>query len=828
MMKVLQEMVTAQRWFFRALKRGDWLWLLLAILIASATVTFVETLGSTLKTSMLRQAANHLGADLVIRSSREIPAKWQSFAEDIGLETAQAQSLTTMAGYQGEFQLVQLKAVSDKMPLRQSPTQGRLDFKADNGSNLPVVWVEDALMPLMELANGAKIQLGKSQFHLAGHFKAAGGFSGMGGFAYQMQIRLSELAATELKGPGSRIQYELAVAGNNEALQQFSQQLADANSPHLQVISAQAPSQDLAKSLDTAWLFLELAGLSAVLVAGLSILIASRFYLQRWQNSIALMRAFGATQSQISRLFGYQLGLLAILGSGLGVLLGALLLQLSLPVLQQYFEDLVLPSFHLAYLQGFLMGGLVLLSFAWQAFRQAVQTSPMQLLKNTVVAPRIQSWLMSLALILLLVIAMTGAVVWILLGLIVAASILYGASRLLIRFLQWWQIQSRGWLKLSLAALTKSPGLVKIQLISIGLVLLVLMVMTFVRQDLMQNWQAALPAETPDTFLINIQPDQKSTVESLLTKNGIETALVPMVRGRLVAINGTPIQAQQQTEDRARRLLEREANIAVLAKPPAYNDIVEQADVSELTNEMQSMPTVSVEQGIAELFNLKLNDQLSFSLSGQQRQYRLDSIRQVEWQSLRLNFFFVIQLETNVSLPISYISNFALKPLNIEANVLTRQLAEMTPGVLLIDAEKILSQIQTIMTQASWGVSALYGFTLVASLIVLFTATLASQQSRVQSWMLLRTLGANQATLVKVGLTEFMILGALAGILAATLAQVASFMISHWLLDLSLHFNPLLWLTSLLLGVGILLMIGWLTQRRYLKHSSRHMAQKWT
>lgn len=828
MMSVLQEMVTAQRWFFRALKRGDWLWLLLAILIASATVTFVETLGSTLKTSMLRQAANHLGADLVIRSSREIPAKWQFLAEDLGLQTAQSQSLTTMAGYQGDFQLVQLKAVSDKMPLRQSPTQRRVDFNPDNGSNLPVVWVEDALMPLMDLANGAKIQLGKRQFHLAGHFKAAGGFSGMGGFAYQMQIRLSELAATELKGPGSRIQYELAVAGNNEALQQFSQQLADANSPHLQVISAQAPSQDLAKSLDTAWLFLELAGLSAVLVAGLSILIASRFYLQRWQNSIALMRAFGATQSQMSRLFGYQLGLLAILGSGLGVLLGALLLQLSLPVLQQYFVDLVLPSFHLAYLQGFLMGGLVLLSFAWQAFRQAVQTSPMQLLKNTVVAPRIQSWLMSLALILLLVIAMTGAVVWILLGLIVAATILNGASRLLIRFLQWWQIQSRGWLKLSLAALTKSPGLVKIQLISIGLVLLVLMVMTFVRQDLMQSWQAALPAETPDTFLINIQPDQKSTVESLLTKNGIETALVPMVRGRLVAINGTPVQAQRQTEDRARRLLEREANIAVLAKPPAYNDIVEQADVSELTNEMHYMPTVSVEQGIAELFNLKLNDHLTFSLSGQQRHYRLDSIRQVEWQSLRLNFFFVIQPETHVSLPISYISNFALKPLKIEANELTRQLAEMTPGVLLIDAKKILSQIQTIMTQASWGVSALYGFTLVASLIVLFTATLASQQSRVQSWMLLRTLGANQATLVKVGLTEFMILGALAGILAATLAQVASFMISHWLLDLPLHFNPLLWLTSLLLGVGILLMIGWLTQRRYLKHSSRHMAQKWT
>lgn len=827
-MKIFNEVVTAQRWFFRALKRGDWLWLLLAILIASATVTFVETLGSTLKTSMLRQAANHLGADLVIRSSREIPAKWQTLAETLDLETAQAQSLTTMAAHQGQFQLVQLKAVSEKMPLRQSPSQQRLNFTPSEQPGLPVVWVEDALMPLMSLTENSEISLGKTQFRLAGSFKAAGGFSGMGGFAYQMQIRLSELAETALKGPGSRIRYELAVAGEAAALQQFSQQLDAENSPHLQVISAQAPSQDLAKSLDTAWLFLELAGLSAVLVAGLSILIASRFYLQRWQNTIALMRAFGATQAQMSRLFGFQMTLLAILGSGLGVLLGAVLLQLSVPFLHQYFEDLVLPSFHSAYFQGFLMGGLVLWSFAWQAFRQAVQTSPMQLLKNTVIAPKMQPWIISLGLILLLVISITGAVTWILLGLVVAAGVLYGASRLLIRFLQAWQTQSRGWLKLSLAALTKSPGLVKIQLISIGLVLFVLMVMTFVRQDLMQSWQAALPADTPDTFLINIQPDQKTAVETLLTNNHIETELVPMVRGRLVAINDKPIQGQQQTEDRARRLLEREANIAVLDKPPAYNEIVEQAKVSNVTDSIQSLPTVSVEQSIAKLFNLQLNDRLTFSLSGQQRHYRLDSIRQVEWQSLRLNFFFVIQPEADVALPISYISNFALKPRAIEANQLTQQLAEAAPGVLLIDAEKILAQIQTIMTQASWGVSALYGFTLMASLIVLFTATLASQQSRVQSWMLLRTLGANHATLVKVGLTEFMILGALAGFLAATLAQLASFLISQWLLDLPLHFNPLLWLTSLLAGILILLTIGWLTQRRYLKHSSLHMAQKWT
>jgi len=816
------EILTASKWFLRGLKRGDWVWLLLAVMIASATVTFVEKLGQTVKQSMVRQAANNLGADYVIRSSRPIDAQWQQKAQQLGLKTAQAESLVTMALSNDQFQLVQLKAVSSNTPLR-SATETFPKVSATKQ-----VWVEQNLMPMMKLSKDSKITLGKQIFSLAGTFQPAGGGIGMGAFAYQMVIPLSQLEATHLKGPGSRIEYELSVAGEPTAIKTFAQQVKKAQNPHLQTLSAQAPSQDLAKSLDTAWLFLELAALSAVMVAGLSILIASRFYLQRWQNSIALMRAFGAQRAQMSRLFAFQLSWLAILGSGVGVLLGVGLFQFVIPVLQTYFNSLVVADSGWVYLHGFLMGFLVLWGFAWQAFRSAVLTSPLQLLKSVDSTPKMKQWLISLGLVLIVVVSMTGYVFWVLLGLLITGTVLYLAAIGVLKLVQALQNQSKGWFKLSLAALSKEPGLVKIQLISIGLVLFVLMLMTFVRQDLMQNWQTSLPENTPDTFLVNVQPDQKQTVTELLNAHQINAPLVPMARGRLVAVNDTPIKAKDQTNDRARRLLERESNIAVLSALPSYNALVQQSQAQSLTSEQKALLTVSVEEGMAELFGIQVNDVLTFSFTGQEKQYRVDSIRQVQWQSFRLNFFFIVQPSEQQPLPISYISNFTLSNKTISATQLTQQLAQQAPGVLLIDAKRILAQVQTIMSQASWAVTALYGFTLLASLIVLFTATMASQQTRVQSWLLLRTLGATQKEIVKIGLMEFVLLGALAGLLAAIFAQIASWGIGYFVLDIPLSFNLILWGTSLMTGIFILLMIGWITQKRYLRLSPRQMAQKWS
>ena len=825
MKTVLLDFVTASKWFARSVKKGDWLWLMIAVILASTTVTVVKQLGDTVQQSMLASAAESLGADFVIRSSRPIDPKWQEQAESMGLETSLTNTLTTMALSGETFQLVQLKGISENYPLRGKLTPSdALPYQNLSGQS---AWIEPKLIALMKLNPGSQITLGTLEFKLAGAVTSEQLMNPFSSFAPQILVPLTEFNQTELLGPGSRANYELAVAGQTNQIEAFAKAVEEQKPTHWQTVSAEAPSEDLAKSLDTAWLFLDLAALSAVLIAGMSIVIASRFYLTRWQNSMALMRAFGAHNAQMQRLFALQLSLIALFSSVIGVLIGYAITLALKPLLADYFTPLVEPSAWPAIAIGFISGLLVLWSFAWQAFQSALKTSPMLVLKSVPHSPNNVHWFISFGLLLGLISLLFGtqSVIWILAGLVILSLVLWGAATLLLLLIQVMQTNSKGWLRIALSALLKEPGLIKLQLISVGMVLFVLMLMTFVRQDMIQNWQASLPSGTPNTFIMNIQPNQKADVEAILGDYQLNPELVPMVRGRIVSLNNQPLIAENQTEERARRLLEREANIALLEDIPKHNVMTQQLATQQRET---TLPSVSVEEKMAERFNIQLGDTLTFNISGQDYAYQVTSFRQVEWQSFQLNFFFILEPVAQRVMPISYISNLYIENSSTTdktsiATQLTQKMANQVPGVLLIDVTQILKQIQDIMSQASWAVSGLYLFTLLASIGVLFTATLASQQSRIQSWLLLRTLGATNPIIFKVGLTEFALLGAVAGLLAALFAQLVSILISIFLLKTEPSFSAGLLVSSILSGVLLLLSTGLITQWRYLRQSPRKL-----
>ncbi|WP_029407925.1 ABC transporter permease [Thiomicrorhabdus sp. Milos-T2] len=819
---IKNEAITASKWFFRSLKKGDWLWLIIAVIIASSTVTVVKQLGETVQQSMLRKASESIGADLVIKSSRPIEQHWQQQAIQLGLKTFKSTALVTMAATQKDneeptFQLIQLKGISANQPLRGKFTANNiLPYKKLNKHS---VWVEPKLVSLMQLDKNSKIILGSQEFSIAGSIESPQVINPMASFAPQIWLDLSVLKQTKLIGPGSRVNYSLAVSGPDKAIKQFAKLVKQKPTPHWQVVSAKAPSEDLGNTLETAWLFLDLSALSAILVAGMSILIASRFYLNRWKNSMALMRAFGANNGKMTRLFGFQLTWIAVFSSLIGVLLGYIISLIIHPFLANFFTPLVTANPITAMTIGFFSGILVLWTFAWQAFQSALKTAPIQILKSVPSQAGYVNWLISFLLLLTLVSLMLNikSIIWIVIGILIFSLLLFLASMLLLKFLNFLQSQSRGWFKIALSNLNKEPGLVQIQLISVGMVLFVLMLMTFVRHDLLGNWQASLPKNTPNTFVMNIQPEQKLAVDKLFTTIPNKSE-APMVRGRLVKINNQTVLASQQANERGKRLLQRESNIAILDTIPSHNQIVAKL------NHSPSQPFVSVEQSIAELFGIKLGDTLTFNISGQNLNYQVTSIRKVDWQSFKLNFFFIIEPVETRSLPFTYISNFYLPVDDNEiAPHLTQQLAIKTPGVLLIDVRKIMTQIQDVMNQASWAVSALYLFTLLASVGVLFTATLASQQTRIQSWLLLRTLGAQNKEIIKIGLTEFVFLGGLAGILAASFAQIASLLISVYLLKTEPTVDLTVWLLSLISGSSLLLIIGLITQWNYLKQSPQKL-----
>lgn len=838
--EIVHELLISFKWFFRSLKNGDWVWLMVAIVIASSTVTLVKQLGESVQQSMLLKASESLGADIVIKSSQPIAKQWQARATELGLQNQTSISLTTMAliyanqtSQQPQFQLVQLNGVSASQPLRGNYTLNQLDGQSiSNGAiNDDKAWVSAKLMALKEIQQDGFITLGTKNFAVAGLIETGSSINPMQSLAPEVYISLDQLLKTELIGPGSRVSYELKVAGTQAALQTFRNEI-DAEQKQnsaWQILSARMPSEDLGNSLNNAWLFLDLSALSAVLVAGMSILIASRFYLNRWKQSIALMRAFGAHNAKMNRLFAMQMTWIAATSSLLGVLLGYLMSLALTPFLANYFDPLVIPNPSLAVISGFLSGILVLWAFAWQSFRGAIKTSPMSVLKASSDNSSQINWLISFVLLIALISLMLNVenLQWILLGIVVASAVFYSVALVLIKTIQLVQNHTKGWVKIALSNITREPALVKIQLISVGMVLFVLMLMTFVRQDLLYNWKASLPADTPNAFVINIQPDQKNQVDEILANVNNKTE-APIVRGRLVKVNEQALLAEDLATERGKRLLRREANIAVLANLPEHNEIISQLPNKQINTDTQTLDQaigqVSVEQSIAEEFGLKLNDILEFNISGQNYRYQLTSIRKVKWQSFQLNFFFIIEQVEGNNLPVSYISNFTINDAEKDIGAeLTQSLAQQAPGTLFFDVRNIMQQIQEIMNQATWAVSALYGFTLLASIVVLFTATMANQQSRIQSWLLLRTIGAKNSVIFKVGLTEFFLLGALAGLFAASLAQASSWLISSRLLNIATEFNLTLWLTSILAGGVIFFLIGLITQWNYLQKSPQQL-----
>lgn len=812
---VWQSWQVSLRWLVRALVKGDWLWLWLAIVMASFSVTFVALLSDSVSQSMVRQASVSLGADAVLRSTRPIALDVVASAQKRGLHTSQSVSfMTMMQTQQAQFQLVQLKAVDDAYPLRGEA----------------LVWPEAVAVPSVRVQQSiysgaySNVVLGKQTF---GVFEAyqPNALEGMNALAPEVMIRLTDLAGTSLLGAGSRAVYSVSVRAETAqqgALSEWITELEKREEPAWKIVSASAPTQDMSQALSTANLFLQLSALSAVLVAGLAVLIASQFYFGAWQEQIGLLRAMGASQAQVSSVFSGQITFLGIGFGLLGAALAVLVFGFLSPWVEGFFPQWVRVSYLPKLGYGVLLGVAVLWLFAWPAYREVVGLAPIKILRGVSSRLRVRDAVFALAGLAFIVFLLVGwqQFLWVLLGLIVVGGCFYFAAVLMLCGVAAMQLRVSGWLRVSLSMLTREAGLFKLQVMAFGLVLFVLMVLTLIRQDLFLQWQAGLSADAPNAFIMNVQPDQKAQTLSILKDAEIAPGLVPMARGRLVALNGKVLKAADQKAGRARSLLEREANIALLSKVPIHNEVVEATESDKVIN------GVSIEQGIAELYGIALGDKLTFDFLGEQVTEPVVSIRKVVWQSLELNFFFILPDSYLERLPYSFIGSFYLAP---KVKSLHQQLNEQVPGVFLIELNHLLKQIQDIMQQASWAVTGLYGFTIVSSFLVLLSAIFAGQQARIQSWMLLRTMGVTGRDVIKMGLMEFLLLGAISGLVAATMAQLASGLLSVYVFNLDWRWQPLMWLWSVWLGVVTLLAMSWMTQRRYLGWSAmqlkRHLSR---
>jgi len=303
------------------------------------------------------------------------------------------------------------------------------------------------------------------------------------------------------------------------------------------------------------------------------------------------------------------------------------------------------------------------------------------------------------------------------------------------------------------------------------------------RTDLVASWRQATPKDAPDRFVINVQPDQAQAFLSHLQQSGVRAPdWYPMVRGRLVAVNGREVRPADYEGERARRLVDREFNLSFTDRLPSHNPVLEGRWTPG------ERDGVSVEQGIAQTLDLRLGDQLRFDMGGITHEARITSVRKVDWSSMRANFFMIFPLAEMPDLPMTWLAAFRTPEGDRQFE---RVLVQKFPNVTSVDMRASLAQVQRVLDQVIQAVEFLFAFTLAAGVMVLLAAVGAGRQAREREYAIMRALGAERALLARVQRVELLGIGFLAGFMASTMALVVGWALARYAFDFV--WAPLWW-----------------------------------
>ena len=810
----------------RALKRdwrsGELGLLALALLIAVTAVGSVGFLSDRVSAALDRSSAQMLGGDLVLRADEPVARETLDQAMALGLEASTYRTLSSMANSPGGMRLVSLKAVDASYPLRgelllrdDAVPQGR---PAASGPTPGTVWIDPQLTSLLHVDVGDTIELGEASFRIEGviAYEPDRGVQFIN-VAPRVMMRLDELASTSLLGPASRVRDVASFAGPEQAVAAYRQWLEPRLARGQRLSEPGEARPEIQRSLDRAYQFLTLVALLTVVISAVAVALAARRFSRRHRDGVAVMRCMGAGRRQLAAMFSIEFLLLALCAAALGVAL-AFLVQAGLAHLVAALLDVDLPgpSWRPAW-HGAAAALLLLAGFALPPLSALYRVPPMHVLRQAGGrwAPRTAvSYAAGFLAFFLLAWWISGDVRMSLLvsggflvGLAVFFCVAYGVIRMLGALAG--GLRNASSLRFALRGMVRRPGLATAQVCALSVGLMVMLLLTLARTDLLDGWRGTLPADAPNTFLINIQPDQRPGVGARLEGAGIHAAQpAPMVRGRLLAINDEPVDARSYEDERAQRIVEREFNLSHLAALPDSNTLVAGHWLDPQGSE------VSLETGLAETLAIGLGDTLSFDIAGQQVKVKVTSLREVKWDSFDVNFFALMSPAVLEDAPATYITSFYMPPARLG---LGQRLVDEFPNLTVVDVGAILAQVRRIVEQAILAVQLLFLFTVLAGVQVLAAAFAATRDERIHEVAVLRVLGAGATRLRRTQLIELLVLGSLSGALAALGSLLLARLLAERVFEFSLGWPWWPWAAGVAGGALISCLGGGLALRGVLR-----------
>ncbi len=810
------------RSLWRDLRAGELRLLIVAVTLAVAALTAVGFFADRIKGGLQRDARALIGGDAVVSSDKPTPEAILAKVRELKLDSVNNVSFPTMArateGQGGSSKLVALKAVESGYPLRgQLKVSSSPDTPEQATREVPApgsVWVDANLLDALGLKVGDSLLMGSSSLKVAQIIVVEPDRgAGFMNFAPRVMMNRADLAATALIQPASRITYRMAVASNDQrAVKEFSDWMAAKDKAGeyrgLRLESLEGGRPEMSSTINRAEKFLNLVALLAALLSAVAVAIAARGFAARHLDQCAMLRVLGVSQRNMAASYILEFALIGLFASGLGVLLG-FAVHFGFVMLLAGLVESSLPAASIwPVLFGLGMGLTLLAAFGLPPVLQLAQVPPLRVIRRDVGGLKAASGgvlLLGIAGFAALLMAASRDVVLggIAVGGFLAAVLLFaGMSYLAVRLLRKSVNETTAprWLILATRQISARPAYAVVQVSALAVGLLALVLLVLLRTDLISSWRKATPPDAPNRFVINIMPEQSKDFVRNIEAQGVKKYdFFPMIRGRLVAINGKATTPEAFTDDRAKRLVDREFNLSHAAKQPAHN-IVTSGKWTE-----EEKDAISVEEGIAETLKLKMGDSLTFDIGGVQVTSKITSLRKVDWGSFRANFFVMYPVSKMPEVPATYMSAFKAPEARGFDNALVRQF----PNVTNVDMSLTINQVQRVLDQVIRAVEFLFGFTLLAGLVVLFAAVTATREERTREFAILRAVGARSQLLRQVQRAELAGVGMLAGVLASIVAIAVGWALAKYVFEFT--WTAAAWVVpaSGVLGALLALAAGW-------------------
>lgn len=794
--------------------------LMLAVAVLSGIAIFTDRL----ETTLISESNSVLGADYIVRGSKPHDNAWDAVADQAEIKHTRSALFSSMVFAGDEMHLASVKAVDQGYPLRGQFEVSKTPF-AMNATDIEIAtaipqpgeaWVDSRLLPLLKIELGDKVAVGEYELRITRVLirepDSANPFSMTGA---RLIMNIADLEKTQVVQPGSRVDYQWLVASDdNNRLKSFIDDLKPQLSKHQRLVDINSAQERVGRTLDTSRQFLLLSAVIAVLLAGVAIAITARQFSARHTDQVALMKSLGASAGRIRSLYVSQLIFLGIIASLIGLFIGEFLQRSVAVSLQQVYQIRLGAANFYPYGLSFFSGILCLVFFALPALWHLPTIPPLKILRRELAVNMPQVWLqalLALLAVLVLVILFSrdielalsigGALLAVILITIAAAYGLLLLSKKMVLHLG-------GFWRLAFANLQRQRGQSLVQILVFSIAIMLLFTLTIVRTSLIEEWKVQVPDEAPNHFLVNIPPAELQDVQAILAENQVRPEpLYPMMRARLTHINGVETTEEQRSVANA---LRRELNVTWSDSMAEDNKIITGLWWDKWQRSAANLPGVSVEVDTAKEIGLNIGDKLQFSFGGLLLDAEVASFRSLDWRSMRPNFFFIFEPGSLDAYSPTFITSIYL-PAD-QKSVINKLLLDH-PTILVMELDRIIGQIRSIINQVSDGVLLVLWLTLIGGCLVLLAAVMGSIAARKQQAGLLRALGSPRSMIVGSICAEFAILGFLAGLIAIIGTEILLISLQTFVLETPMQPHYIYWLISPLSGAVFVSALGYICCR---------------